>query len=418
MLFIKLFYFFVKFAYMNLALKIAKRYLFGKKSINAINIITGISVVGISIGAAALVLILSVFNGFEDLIRSNFNAFNPEIKVTPAKGKYFEVDSEFLQKISDISGIENYSLVQEEVAYFEYDNNRSVGVIKGVDKNFEIVNNIDTTIIAGHFSLKKNGLNFGVIGSGLASKLGVNTSDQLTPLTIYILKNKTRGPLDQFYKRAEVLPAGKFALQSEADMKYLIVPVDLSKYLLGKKNEYSAIEIKTKGDVYEVKNELQSKLGSAFVVKNRMEQDAELMKIMNMEKWISYAIVSLTLFLVAFNMIGSLWMIVLDKRRDISILQSMGANKKLIKRIFIYEGLLISGIGLIIGVILALLFYFAQKDFGIIGIPEGFIIDAYPIQLRLMDFVVVTITVFFIGILISLLPAYRAGKIPAFLREE
>jgi len=403
---------------MNLALKIAKRYLFGKKSINAINIITGISVVGISIGAAALVLILSVFNGFEDLIRSNFNAFNPEIKVTPAKGKYFEVDSEFLQKISDISGIENYSLVQEEVAYFEYDNNRSVGVIKGVDKNFEIVNNIDTTIIAGHFSLKKNGLNFGVIGSGLASKLGVNTSDQLTPLTIYILKNKTRGPLDQFYKRAEVLPAGKFALQSEADMKYLIVPVDLSKYLLGKKNEYSAIEIKTKGDVYEVKNELQSKLGSAFVVKNRMEQDAELMKIMNMEKWISYAIVSLTLFLVAFNMIGSLWMIVLDKRRDISILQSMGANKKLIKRIFIYEGLLISGIGLIIGVILALLFYFAQKDFGIIGIPEGFIIDAYPIQLRLMDFVVVTITVFFIGILISLLPAYRAGKIPAFLREE
>jgi len=403
---------------MNLALKIAKRYLFGKKSINAINIITGISVVGISIGAAALVLILSVFNGFEDLIRSNFNAFNPEIKITPAKGKYFEVDSEFLQKISDISGIENYSLVQEEVAYFEYDNNRSVGVIKGVDKNFEIVNNIDTTIIAGHFSLKKNGLNFGVIGSGLASKLGVNTSDQLTPLTIYILKNKTRGPLDQFYKRAEVLPAGKFALQSEADMKYLIVPVDLSKYLLGKKNEYSAIEIKTKGDVYEVKNELQSKLGSAFVVKNRMEQDAELMKIMNMEKWISYAIVSLTLFLVAFNMIGSLWMIVLDKRRDISILQSMGANKKLIKRIFIYEGLLISGIGLIIGVILALLFYFAQKDFGIIGIPEGFIIDAYPIQLRLMDFVVVTITVFFIGILISLLPAYRAGKIPAFLREE
>jgi lipoprotein-releasing system permease protein len=403
---------------MNLALKIAKRYLFGKKSINAVNIITGISVVGISIGAAALVLILSVFNGFEDLIRSNFNAFNPEIKVTPAKGKYFEVDSEFLQKISDISGIENYSLVQEEVAYFEYDNNRSVGVIKGVDKNFEIVNNIDTTIIAGHFSLKKNGLNFGVIGSGLASKLGVNTSDQLTPLTIYILKNKTRGPLDQFYKRAEVLPAGKFALQSEADMKYLIVPVDLSKYLLGKKNEYSAIEIKTKGDVYEVKNELQSKLGSAFVVKNRMEQDAELMKIMNMEKWISYAIVSLTLFLVAFNMIGSLWMIVLDKRRDISILQSMGANKKLIKRIFIYEGLLISGIGLIIGVILALLFYFAQKDFGIIGIPEGFIIDAYPIQLRLMDFVVVTITVFFIGILISLLPAYRAGKIPAFLREE
>ena len=403
---------------MNLAFKIAKRYLFGKKSINAINIITGISVIGISIGAAALILILSVFNGFEDLIRSNFNAFNPEIKITPAKGKYFEIDSDFIQKISSIKGIENYSLVQEEVAYFEYDNNRSVGIIKGVDNNFGKVNNIDTTIIAGEFLLNKNGLNFGVLGSGLASKLGVNTSDQLTPVSIYILKNKIKGPLDQFYKRSEVLPAGKFALQSETDMKYMIVPIELSKYLLGKKNKYSAIEIKTSGETYKVKEELQSKLGNDFVIKNRMEQDAELMKIMNMEKWISYAIVSLTLFLVAFNMIGSLWMIVLDKRRDISILQSMGANKKLIKRIFIYEGLLISGIGLIIGIILALLFYFAQKDFGIIGIPEGFIIDAYPIQLRLLDFVVVMITVFFIGILISILPAYRAGRIPAFLREE
>lgn len=403
---------------MNLAFKIAKRYLFGKKSINAINIITGISVLGISIGAAALVLILSVFNGFEDLIRSNFNAFNPEIKITPAKGKYFEVDSVFLRKLNSISGIENYSLIQEEVAYFEYDNNRSVGIIKGVDNNFDKVNNIDTTIIAGEFLLKKNGLNFGVIGSGLASKLGVNTSDQLTPLSIYILKKKTKGPLDPFYKRTEVLPAGKFALQSETDMKYLIVPIELSKYLLGMKNKYSAIEIKTSGETYKVKEQLQSKLGNDFVIKNRMEQDAELMNIMNMEKWISYAIVSLTLFLVAFNMIGSLWMIVLDKRRDISILQSMGANKKLIKRIFIYEGLLISGIGLIIGIILALLFYFAQKDFGIIGIPEGFIIDAYPIQLRVLDFVIVAITVFFIGILISILPSYRAGRIPAFLREE
>lgn len=149
-----------------------------------------------------------------------------------------------------------------------------------------------------------------------------------------------------------------------------------------------------------------------------MEQDAELMKIMNMEKWISYAIVSLTLLLVAFNMIGSLWMIVLDKRRDISILQSMGADKKTVKKIFYYEGMLISGIGLIIGTLLALIFYYIQKHYGIIGIPQGFVIDAYPIQLRIPDFLIVSVTVFIIGILISILPAYRAGKIPAFLREE
>ena len=403
---------------MNLAFKIAKRYLFGKKSVNAINIITGISVLGIAIGAASLVLILSVFNGFEDLIRSNFNAFNPEIKITPVKGKYFEIDSIFLQKLNSVSGIKNYSLVQEEVAYFEYDNNRTVGMIKGVDNNFDKVNNIDTTIVSGKFLLKKNGLNFGVIGNGLASKLEISVTDQLTPVTIYVLKNKTKGPLDRFYKRGEIMPAGKFALQSETDMKYILIPLELSRYLLGMNDKYSSIEIKTSGDVYKVKEELQAKLGNDFVIKNRMEQDAELMKIMNMEKWISYAIVSLTLFLVAFNMIGSLWMIVLDKRRDISILQSMGANKKLVKKIFIYEGLLISGMGLIIGIVLALLFYSAQKNFGLIGIPQGFIIDAYPIQLRFRDFIVVSITVFAIGILISILPAFRAGRIPAFLREE
>ncbi|HHH54207.1 MAG TPA: ABC transporter permease [Bacteroidetes bacterium] len=404
---------------MNLPFKIAKRYLLGKKSINAINIITGISVLGIAIGAMALILILSVFNGFEDLIKSNFNAFNPELKITPKKGKFFEVDSAFIQKLSQIKDIDSYSLVQEEVAYFEYDNSRSVGVIKGVDDNFKKVNNIDTTIIAGEFNLSDKNIVTGVLGSGLANKLGVSVSDQLTPLTIYILKQKSGGGFNTFYKKAEIMPVGKFALQSESDMKYVIIPLELSKYLLDNNESYSAIEIKTKAQsVKRVEQELKELFGDNYNVKNRMEQDAELMKIMNMEKWISYAIVSLTLLLVAFNMIGSLWMIVLDKRRDISILQSMGADKKTVKKIFYYEGMLISGIGLIIGTLLALIFYYIQKHYGIIGIPQGFVIDAYPIQLRIPDFLIVSVTVFIIGILISILPAYRAGKIPAFLREE
>jgi len=401
---------------MNISLDIARRYLFGKKTINAINIITSISVLGISIGAAALILILSVFNGFEELISGHFNTFNPEIKITLKKGKFFNADSLFLNKLSKIDEVSRYSLVVEEVAYFVYGNSQSVGLIKGVDKNFRFVNSIDTTIVAGEFLLEKNGINYGVIGNGLAIKMGISTSDQLTPLSINVINKKK--------KRSEVLPGGKFAILSESDLKYVIISLDQAEYLLGNSgndgiNKYSAIEIKTNGNVSTAKKKLEKEFGDRFYIKNRLEQDEALMKIMSMEKWIAFAIVSLSLFLVAINLIGSLWMIVLDKKKDISILQSMGANKKTIKQIFIYVGMLISILGLIIGFGLALALYFAQKNFDIIGIPEGSsIISAYPIQIRFFDFIVVSITVLLIGFIISILPAKKAGKISAFIREE
>ena len=403
---------------MNISFKIARRYLFGKKSVNAINIITGISVLGISIGTAALILILSVFNGFEALLQKSFNAFNPEIKMIPAKGKFFKADSTFWEKLNKIKGIDAYSKILEEIAYFEYDDNSTVGIIKGVDDNYNTVNNIDSTIVEGRYVLNKKGVEMAVPGIGLATKLGVNITDKLTPVVVYILKTKKSGLMDNFYKKRDVLPAAKFASQSEADMRYLIVSLELAKYLTGKKDEYSGLEIKTNGDVSAVHQRLNEAFGEKFVIKNRYEQNEELLKIMNLEKWISYAIVFLTLFLVAFNMIGSLWMIVLDKKKDLSILQSMGATKKMIKSIIVFEGLLIAVIGLIAGTILALIFYYIQTEYGIIGIPDGFIIDAYPIKLRFFDFIIVSITVLFIGFIVSILPAYRAAKIPAFIREE
>ncbi len=404
---------------MKLAFDIARRYLFGKKTINAINIITGISVFGISIGAAALVLILSVFNGFEELIGDHFNAFNPEIKITPKKGKFFKIDSNFLKKLNGINEILDYSLTVEEVAYFIYGNSQSFGLIKGVDAKFNIVNNIDTAIVAGEYLLEKQGVNYGVIGNGLAGKMGVNVSDKITPISINVLNKKTTGS-----KKGEVFPAGKFAILSQSDLEYVLISLDLAQYLIGNtkgKNadKYSAIEIKTNGNVDLAQDKLKKELGNGFYIKNRREQDAELMKIMNMEKWIAYVIVSLSLFLIAINLIGSLWMIVLDKKKDIAMLQSMGANKSMIKQIFLYVGILISGFGLVIGFIIALLFYFAQKNFDLIGIPEGAtIIDAYPVQLRFIDFIIVSITVLLIGFLISLLPARKAGQISAFIREE
>jgi lipoprotein-releasing system permease protein len=311
-----------------------------------------------------------------------------------------------------------YSMVLEEVAYFKYGSGRTVGMIKGVDDSYRKINNIDTLIVSGDFKLSANDIDYGVLGAGLANKLGVNPHDQLTHVNIFILSSTDNAVLESAYNRADVMPAGRFSVPDETEMKYMLVSLELAQYLLDEKDKYSAIEIKVSGKPNDIKQKIQEKLGDEYIVNDRLDQDAELRNIINLERWAAYAIVTLTLLLLTFNMIGGLWIIVIDKKKDLSVLQAMGATKKTIKYIFIAEGFLISLIGLSIGIIIALVFYFLQKQYGIIGVSETAIIDSYPIQLRFFDFVVVTFTVFFIGILVSLLPARKASLIPAFIREE
>lgn len=403
---------------MNLSLKIAFRYLFGKKSINAINIITGISILGISIGTAALILILSVFNGFEDLIEKSFNAFNPDIKITPAKGKFFKSDDKIFNILKGIDGISSYSLVLEEVAYLKYGNNRTVGIIKGVDENYQKVNNIDSLIEGEVFKLESENADFGIPGAGLANKLGISPEASLTPISLFLLKSSDAAITETNFKTADVLPSGRFSVPDDLEMKYLIISLDLAQYLLEQEGIFSAIEIKTNKDFKKVKNIICEKSGDSYIIKDRLEQDEELRKIINLERLVAYAIITLTLLLLTFNMIGSLWIIVLDKKNDISVLQAMGATKKNIKSIFIFEGLLISLIGLIIGILLALIFYFIQINYGIIGVGDSEIIESYPISLRFIDFVIVTLTVLIITLIINLLPAKKAASIDAIIREE
>ena len=410
--------FFTKFAFMKLAFKIAVRYLFGKKTINAINIITGISILGIAIGSAALILILSVFNGFEDLIQRSFNAFNPDIKVAPAKGKFIETDSIFIKNLKSIEEIEAFSFVLEEVAYLKYSNNRTVSIIKGVDENYSKVNDIDSLIVSGEYKLNTNEIDYAVLGAGLANKLGINPQDMLTPISVFLISSANTSVLESSYKKADVMPAGRFSVPDETEMKYILISLELAQYLLDLHNKSSAIEIKASGNLSDVKKKLEIKLGNEYIVQDKKDQDQELRKIINLERWAAYAIVTLTLLLLTFNMIGSLWIIVIDKKRDISVLQAMGATKKTIRWIFMIEGFLISFIGLITGILIALVFYLLQKKFGLIGVSETSIIDSYPIQIRIFDFVVVSATVFFISILVSLLPARKASGISAFVREE
>ena len=404
---------------MKLSFEIAKRYLFGKKSTNAINIISAICVLGITVGTAALIIILSVFNGFEGLIKSYLNNFNPDIKVTIAEGKHFQIEDDKLAQIKSIDGILHVSKVIEEVALFEFNENQKAGIIKGVDDEYSKVTQIDSSLRTGKFIADTEKIKYAVFGSGMANDLNLNTLDRLTPVTVYVPRRKKKSMLDKDFKLANVYPSGSFSDKNENDYTYVLASHDMVSKLLDRKNLVSALEIKADSDKTKtVINDINNILGEGYDIKDRLMQDETHLKIMNIEKWMSVLLVSLILMLLAFNMIGSIWMIVLDKKKDISILKSMGFTSSGIKNIFLAEGVLISTIGLVIGCLISLIFYFLQKHFGIIGIPDGFVVDAYPIELRLTDFLLAALIVLSIGIVASFPPALSASKISNYIRND
>ncbi|MEM8909368.1 MAG: FtsX-like permease family protein, partial [Bacteroidota bacterium] len=405
---------------MNLPLKIARRYLFAKKSTNAINLISGISVFGISVGTAALILVLSVFNGFEDLITGLFSNFNPDVKVTPLQGKTFSAQPEDLAAIEALEGVEYVSQTLEEIAFFEYKGSQDFGTLKGVDEYYHRVTQIDSTIREGIYRFVDGQRQLAVFGVGMRNKLSINIEDYLSTVSVYMPKRKQGLPTDRPFKERLIYPAGTFVIQQDFDNQYVLCSLEFIRGLLGlKSDEISSIEIKLQdaaptGTVAAIREIL----GPNFVVKDRYQQDEAFLKLMNIEKWMSYAILSLTIVLVAFNMIGALWMIVLDKKKDIAILKAMGAHRDTIRNIFLGEGILLCLFGMLSGFAIALLFYLVQKSFGIVPIPAGFVVDAYPISMRLFDFIIVALTVMAIGLLASVPPALRAAQVSALIRED
>jgi lipoprotein-releasing system permease protein len=407
---------------MNLPFKIARRYLFAKKSTNAINIISGISVLGLALGAAVLVLVLSVFNGFEKLISGMMSNFNPDVKITATKGKTFVADSLTIKQLRALDGVAYVSETLEETAFFEYAKSQEIGILKGVDENFVKINGIDSTVREGKYQLQEGDNNYAVLGGGIRNQLGVYENNMMTPLSIYMPKRGEVGVLEQPFKKRLAFPAGTFVIQTEFDNQYILTNLALARDLLGTDDEVSALEIKLKPTVSSSRtlSEIQNLMGVDFTVKDRYHQDEAFLKLMNMEKWLSYAILCLTLLLVAFNMVGSLWMMVLEKRKDISILKSMGATDKLIRNVFLNEGLLLCGFGLVLGFVLALVAYFLHvyTEGGLVPLPPGFATDRYPVALKWSDFLVVGITVSIIGLLASTPAALRAMKVETSMREE
>ncbi len=407
--------------FMNLSLFLAGRYLLGKKSTNAINIITGISVLGITVGTAALILILSVFNGFRLLMTERLDKFNPDLKIVLKEGKFFERGDVDLGAIRRQEGVVDLTTVIEEVAYFEYQNRQQIGMIKGVDENFLNTTGLGEVVHLGDAKIGLSGdRNLVLLGRGVYNNLNISLANIFTPIKIYLPNRRKRNPLDKDFTSRAFYPGGAFHLENERDGKYILAEYEEVAAMLDLRGYLSAVEIKIDDATYTetIKLKLSDILADDFQIIDRYEQDAAFLKIMNIEKWMSYLIFTFTLILIIFNVIGSLWMIVLDKRKDISILKSMGASSRSIRLIFLYAGLMISLIGAGLGLLFALVFYFIQTQVGIINVPDGYSISSYPMQIELFDVAVIFATVMILGLVASIPACLRAGRVTAYVRTE
>lgn len=396
---------------MNFPFYIARRYLFSKKSHNIINIISGISVAGVTVGTLALIVVLSVFNGFEELVKSLFNTFNPDLIITIKEGKTFTASDLPDDKIKNIPGVVSFSEVVEENALLKYKTEQYIVTLKGVSTEFLINNPLDTMLVDGGFVLENNAYNFTVMGYLVAYNLGIKINDFSNPVHVYVPKRtkKRLTSLEQSFNSGSLIPSAVFSVQQEIDSKYVIVPIRFARKLLDYSNEVTSIEIRLDPNVDSdfIQQEIQEMAGDAFVIKNRFQQQELLYKIMKSEKWAIFIILSFILIIAVFNVVGSLSMLILDKRKDIAVLFSMGANEKLIKRIFLFEGLLISFSGAIFGLLLGYLLCILQIKYGFIklGPDEGaFIIPYYPVKLYFADFMAVFGVVFFIGLVAAWFP--------------
>jgi lipoprotein-releasing system permease protein len=398
---------------LNLPVHIAKRYLFSKKSHNAINIVSGISVVGVAVVTAAMVIVLSVFNGFEGLVISLYNVFEAPIVVKPAEGKTLELSSIPTDQILATEGVIGYVEVLEESCLIRYRDKQYFAKIKGVSDNFLELTDIDSMVIDGDAFMHVNGSPAALVGSGVAYHLSASVNDPLNPLEFYVPKRGSKAMVNpsKAFNIKQIYATGIFSIQADFDLKYVITPIKFARELLNHEGRISSLELALEptADMESVREEIQEKVGAAYTVKDRFQQNEILYKIMKSEKWAVFMILSFILMISIFNVIGSLTMLILEKKKDINILRSMGASEQLIQRIFILEGIFISLIGAVGGLILGLLVCWAQIQFEIIKLNSGgnYIVQAYPVEVQPMDVLYVFLVVTTIGLLAAWLPVRK-----------
>jgi lipoprotein-releasing system permease protein len=386
----------------KLSFYIAKRYLFAKKSRNVINIISAVSVAGVAVGTMALIIILSVFNGLETMVSAIFNTFDPDIKITAAAGKTFIADTARLKLLARVDGLSCYSLTIEDNALLKYGSREFIATIKGIDENYAMVSNIDSSMFEGEFILKNDkGRPYAIPGIGVAQYLGIRVNF-ITPLEI-IFPRKTGAAnfnAENSLNRKFIFPSGIFEVEKEYDSKYVYIPIDFARELTETDKGVTTIEIKFKKNANpnSVQKDISKIFGKGFIVQNRYEQQAIFYKVMRSERLAIFFILTLILIIASFNIIGSLTMLIIEKEKDIEILKSLGADNNLIRKIFIFEGWLISIIGAISGIILGFIVCWLQQTYGLVKLnSQSLIMDSYPVVMKIKDFIVVPGTVLLIG---------------------
>lgn len=399
---------------------IARRYLFSRKKHNSINIISAVSVCGITLATLAMVCTLSVFNGFSDLVADLFTAFDPELKITPKEGKVFDTTDRRIQSLRQWPEIAVHSATLEENAMAEYKGRQAMAVIKGVEDNFNQLTAIDSILYgAGEFMLHDQVVDYGVMGVELTQMLGASVQF-VDPLLIYAPKRNARvnmsNPYASFNKEYLFSPGCVFVVsQQKYDSQYILTSLDFARNLFDYTTEASAIELRLNPGyaVSRTKTKISQLLGEEFRVQDRYEQQEDTFRIMEVEKLVAYVFLAFILLLACFNIIGSLSMLMLDKKDDVLILRNLGAGNKLISRIFLFEGWMISFFGALFGIIIGLILCWLQQRYGLItlGSGGGFLVSAYPVSVHAGDVALVFFTVVLIGLLAVWYPVRYLSRI-------
>ena len=403
---------------MRLAGFIAKRYLFAKKSHNVINIISAISAIGMAIGTAALIIILSIYNGFDMLIKSMMSNVEPDLLITPATGKVFTPKGDTYDWIYEQENVKTMCSVLQEQVFISYDRQQGLAQIKGVDWIYEEESPIRDHVREGNFTLHKGDIPLAAVGAGLAYQMGINPRF-LSPIEIYFPSRTRRISLANpaaSLEKIKVWPSCTFTVNTDVDSKLMIVPIEKMWELLEyTEGEISAMEIRvvegtTAKEIADLQKGISERLGSGYIVKDRFQQNESLYKMMKYEKAAIYMILLFIIVIIAFNIFGSLSMLIIEKKEDMQTLRSLGAKDSLINRIFVLEGWMISLVGLGAGLIVGVGFSLLQQHFGFIKMPGSYIVQAYPVILSPIDILITTVGIAVIGYLIALMPVRLYGR--------
>lgn len=399
---------------MNLSLFIAKRFFFSKKK-SFINFLSITAFLGVLVGTSSLIIVLSVFNGLEDLLKSLYINFNPEIKIVSNNSKYFIKNEEYITKINKIEGVDFVSKVIEDRAIASYNGYEIPVYIKGVDSSFSLQKRLNNNIVEGNFTLKKDSSSYAIIGRGIKYKMSLNLKDNFNNLILYSVSPDfsfiPSGIQKQPFNQLSIIPSGVFAIEQQIDNNYIISSLNFAEKLFKKKNKITALELKIneKEDNDKIKTEIRNIVGGDYSVLTIEEQHSDLYKILKTEKLIVFIIFSFILIISSFNIFFLLSMHAIDKKRDLSILLSLGLTEKSIKKIFYFESIIISVLGIIIGGFLGVLLCVLQNEYGLVSLGmETAIIKYYPVKVKLSDLIMIVSIVFFISIVASIKPSLIA----------